>query len=81
MFNHICAYLGRFDGTVEIPDAKAEDMDTRDFILAAIRDNPSVTTPGLAKATGMTLKGMKWHLRKLRDEKRIIHVGPTKGGR
>ena len=49
-------------------------------ILALLRSDPSLTTADLAQATSLTVKGVEWNLKKLKDAGRIRRVGPDKGG-
>ena len=51
-----------------------------DEIVAILADNPSATRQQLAKATGLTVRGVEWILKGLKDSGRIRRVGPTKGG-
>ncbi len=53
---------------------------TKDKIIEIIRGNPNVTRQEIADAVGVTLEGVKYHLRKLRSSGVIRHVGPTKSG-
>lgn len=67
--------------TAEEPRGKAESMPARDRILALLRSDPTLTPTGLASCVGVTPKGVKFHLDKLRKTGRIRHVGPTTMGR
>ena len=51
-----------------------------DEIVAILADNPSATRQQLAKATGLTVRGVEWNLKGLKDSGRIRRVGPDKGG-
>ncbi|MBR1609408.1 MAG: winged helix-turn-helix transcriptional regulator [Kiritimatiellae bacterium] len=42
---------------------------------------PDVTIPELANATGLSLSGVKWNIRKLKANGRLRRVGADKGGR
>jgi len=53
---------------------------TKDKITEIIRGNPNVTRQEIADAVGVTLEGVKYHLRKLHSSGVIRHVGPTKAG-
>lgn len=53
---------------------------TREKILGAIRTNPFVTAVELAQESGMTIKGIEWNLKRLKDAGIIRRVGPDKGG-
>ena len=41
---------------------------------------PDITATELANATGLSLTGVKWNIRKLKDANLIRRVGPDKGG-
>ena len=53
---------------------------TREKILAVMRAMPDVTTAELANAMGLSIAGINWNIRKLKDENLIRRVGPDKGG-
>lgn len=54
--------------------------ETVEIILKAMRENPKVTAKELEAITGLTRRGIEYHIDKLKKEKRIKRVGPTKGG-
>jgi len=54
---------------------------TREKILALIAANPTISTNELAEEIGITLKGIEWQLRQLKQAGRLKRVGPRKGGR
>lgn len=50
-------------------------------ILRLLSENPKITSLKLAETIGdITLEGVKYNLKKLKEEGRIQRVGPTKGG-
>lgn len=51
-----------------------------EMIIEAIRSNPKSTIAELALLTGLSVDGVKWNLRKLKDEQRLRRIGPDKGG-
>ncbi|MBF0244704.1 MAG: winged helix-turn-helix transcriptional regulator [Planctomycetes bacterium] len=53
---------------------------TREKLMNLLRSNPKTTRVELAKSVGLTEDGVKYHLKRLRDEGFIRHVGPTKTG-
>lgn len=53
----------------------------RDKILAIIKSMPDVTLTELANATGLSVDGVRWNIRKLKNANIIRRVGPDKGGR
>lgn len=54
---------------------------TQENIIRLIELNPYVTRKELAAKTGFSDSGVKYHLKKLTEEGRIRHIGPTKKGK
>ncbi len=52
----------------------------RQTLLTLLRQQPQLTTPGLAAACGMSKEGVKYHLTQLKRSGKLRHIGPTKGG-
>jgi predicted HTH transcriptional regulator len=50
-------------------------------IMEAIRRNPAVSARELAVLSGLTPRGVKWHLEKLKAQGLVRRVGPDRGGR
>ena len=42
---------------------------------------PDVTIRELAEATGLSVDGVNWNIRKLKSAGRLRRIGPDKGGR
>jgi ATP-dependent DNA helicase RecG len=59
---------------------KTTQETTQEMILRLIKTNPAITRKGLAEKTGLTPDGVKYHLKKLREQGVIRHVGATKKG-
>lgn len=53
---------------------------TKEKIISLIIKNKDVTAVGLTKLTGVTLKTIEFHLRNLKQEGIIEHLGPKNGG-
>lgn len=49
-------------------------------IISIIKSMPDVTLAELANATGLSVAGVRWNIRKLKDANLIRRVGPDKGG-
>ena len=49
-------------------------------IIGLISDNPYITQAELAKEVGITVDGIKYHIRKLSKNGVIKRVGADKGG-
>ncbi len=55
-------------------------MPTEGELLVAVRQNPQVTIPELSAQIGVTARSIERNLQKLQDEKRLLRIGPAKGG-
>lgn len=53
---------------------------TTQKILELIRQNPEISRSQLAEECGISPDGIKWQLKKLKENKIIRHIGPDKGG-
>ena len=60
---------------------KKTDKKTDQKIISIIKSMPDVTLAELANATGLSVAGVRWNIRKLKDANLIRRVGPDKGGR
>lgn len=65
---------------VENENTRVETKSTRDKIIELIREDKSITTPELANKLGITVKGVEYHLDRLKKDSIIRHVGSTKAG-
>ena len=54
---------------------------TTQKILEAIRKNPQISRQKLAEIVGISESGIKWRLKKMKDEGIIERVGSLKGGK
>ena len=54
---------------------------TQEIILRIIGEKPEVTQRELAQIAGITINGVKYHIKKLTKAGIIEHVGPTKSGK
>ena len=53
---------------------------TREKIIEALKDNPKLTQAQLSEKVCISIKGIEWNLRKLKEDGIIRRVGPDKGG-
>jgi ATP-dependent DNA helicase RecG len=53
---------------------------TRVKIISLIKENPLITIPKLAEKIGLTVKGIEWNIKKLKEDGKLKRVGPPKGG-
>ncbi len=61
--------------------AQKTTQKTTQKILEAIEADPQITRHELAKVTGISESGIKWQLKKLKDEGIIDRIGSLKGGK
>jgi ATP-dependent DNA helicase RecG len=54
---------------------------TREKLLRAIKANPTTTMAELARATGLSPKGVEWNIRSMKEDGVLKRIGPDKGGR
>jgi Fic family protein len=59
---------------------KKTDKKTDRKILSVMKSMPDVTLAELANATGLSVAGVRWNIRKLKDANLLRRVGPDKGG-
>jgi DNA-binding transcriptional ArsR family regulator len=53
---------------------------TREKIISLIKGNPKITTTKLAEKTGLSLKGIEWNIKSLKENGLLHRIGPDKGG-
>lgn len=53
---------------------------TREILLQAVKENPSITINQLAKLLDKTSKGIEWQISKLKKEGMLARVGSDNGG-
>ena len=53
---------------------------TREKIILSILENPYTTISELAEKLSLTIKGVEWQLKKLKQQDIIRRVGPDRGG-
>ncbi|MCF0235175.1 MAG: winged helix-turn-helix domain-containing protein, partial [Bacteroidaceae bacterium] len=54
---------------------------TQHLILAEIKSNPNITQKELAQSLGLSLDGIRYHIKKMTKLGFIKHEGATKSGR
>lgn len=55
-------------------------VETRDTMLRLIKENPSITRKELANLLNLTVKGIDWNIKQLKDAGILQRIGPDKGG-
>lgn len=65
---------------VENETTRVETKSTRDKIIELIREDKRITTAELADKLEITVKGVEYHLDRLKKDNIIRHVGSTKAG-
>lgn len=66
----------------EVAAAEADKKTTEkttEKIMSVMKSMPDVTLAELANATGLSVDGVRWNIRKLKDANLIRRVGPDKG--
>jgi len=53
---------------------------TGEEIAALISENPSITISELAKNTGLSVKGVEWNIKRLKDSGILKRVGSPRSG-
>ena len=61
-------------------NSREKTKNSREKILELLRENPKLTTAGLAQALGITAKGVEKQLAHLKREGMLRRIGPDKGG-
>ncbi|GCC10022.1 divergent AAA domain protein [archaeon] len=61
-------------------EGSVSDRKTTQKILELIKENPEITRKELAELINITEDGVKYHLTKLKKQKKIKRIGPDKGG-
>jgi ATP-dependent DNA helicase RecG len=64
--------------TPETPRKRPES--SRETLIRMLRQQPRLSAPDLAQATGLSLDGVKYHLNQLKRLGKLRRHGPTKGG-
>lgn len=68
------------DTMVEKEATGVETKSTRDKIIELIKEDKTISALELAEKLGITTRGVEYHLNRLKKDKIIRHVGPTKTG-
>ncbi|HOU82606.1 MAG TPA: winged helix-turn-helix transcriptional regulator [Bacteroidales bacterium] len=71
--------LKTMEETVEKTTPKTREK-TREKIIRLISKNPYITTEELSEKTGLTIKGIEWNIKKLKNENLLKRIGSKKGG-
>jgi ATP-dependent DNA helicase RecG len=53
---------------------------TREKILKYLAENPAATQNDIVAVIGISVKGVEWNLKALKENGRLRRVGPDKGG-
>lgn len=86
MFDKILRAL-KAKGEAYEPTRKSKPLTTKKTtkktakkIMDIMKSMPDVTLAELANATGLSVDGVRWNIRKLKDANLVRRVGPDKGG-
>lgn len=66
--------------TPQIAKTTQKMVKTTQKILDAISKEPTISRTKLAELCGISPDGVKWQLKKLQGQGKLIHIGPAKGG-
>ncbi|HQM92692.1 MAG TPA: winged helix-turn-helix transcriptional regulator, partial [Bacteroidales bacterium] len=72
------------DGTTQETTQETDNTTqetTQEIILRIMEEKPEVTQRELAQITGITINGIKYHIKKMTNASIIKHEGPTKSGK
>jgi len=64
----------------KILNSREKNKNSREKILELLRENPKLTTVGLAQEVGISSKGVEKQLAHLKREGLLRRIGPDKGG-
>lgn len=77
-------YAEETDGTTQETTQETDNTTqetTQEIILRIMEEKPEVTQRELAQITGITINGIKYHIKKMTNASIIKHEGPTKSGK
>ena len=63
-----------------IKDIKETVGETVGEILALLNNNPKITRAELSEKMGLSIRGIEWHLKNLKEKGMIKRIGSTKAG-
>ena len=66
--------------TTEKSRKTTEKQKTWEKIIALMKANPEITTSDLAEACGITVDGVDYQIKKLKEKNKIRRVGEKNGG-
>lgn len=79
-----CCFIRRLLGYKVIENGclagKKNRKETKQKILAILKENPKMTMNELACIINITPKAVEWQIKKLVNEKKLLRVGATKNG-
>jgi len=61
-------------------NSREKNKNSREKIMELLRENPKLTTAGLAQEVGISAKGVEKQLANLKREGLLRRIGPDKGG-
>jgi ATP-dependent DNA helicase RecG len=53
---------------------------TREKIISLIKENPEITTNEMVEKLNISVKGVEWQIKNLKDKGILKRIGPDKGG-
>lgn len=75
-------YFNKVEDKDLVKDLKNSEtrVKTRVKIIELISKNPNITNQELADELELTVKGIEWQMKKLKEDGELKRVGPAKGG-
>lgn len=82
MIRHLTTDIAKFQESIgdDLSTISTEKQKTDDLIVMLLKENPKLTAKSLAKAIGITIKGIEKQISKLKSQGRIERIGSAKGG-
>lgn len=71
---------GKAHGAADGENSQKTNQKTSQKIMAAMQSMPGATLAELAEAAGLSIAGVKWNIRRLKEAGLVRRVGPDKGG-
>jgi ATP-dependent DNA helicase RecG len=78
IYNNIKGFRATAQETTQEIGGTTQEITNK--IIQLIKENPQLSRRAMAELVGISENGVKYHLKKLKKEGKINHVGPTKKG-
>jgi ATP-dependent DNA helicase RecG len=79
--NHFISVFKRKEAKQVLQQTRVKTREkTREKIIRLIQARPRITMREIAERTGLSIKGVEWNIKKLKEEGILRRIGPAKGG-